>query len=71
MSNIYIIFVKRVVGWYLSFILKFDKEILYANRGDPDQTPNSVPFDLGLQCSPMSHRRDAMLIRVKVDSIFS
>ena len=23
---------------------------LYANGGDPDQTPHSVPSDLGLHC---------------------
>ena len=35
-----------------------------ANSGDPDQTPRSMTSDLGLQCSPMSHKKDARLIWV-------
>ena len=42
------------------------KYILKAAHGDPDQTQRSAPFDLGLHCLSMSHKEDAMLIRVKV-----
>ena len=27
---------------------------LFANNGDPDQTPRSVAFDLGLHCLPIT-----------------
>ena len=27
---------------------------LFANRGDPDQTPCSAPSDLGLHCLPIT-----------------
>ena len=27
---------------------------LFANRGDPDQTPRSVASDLGLHCLPVT-----------------
>ena len=30
---------------------------MQANSGDPDQTPHSVPSDLGLRCLPMSTKR--------------
>ena len=36
-----------------------------ANIGDPNQTPHSVVSDLGLNCLPMSHKKDARLIWVK------
>ena len=38
---------------------------MQANSRDPDQTLNSVAFDLGLHCLPMSHKKDARLIWVK------
>ena len=28
---------------------------VFANSGDPDQTPLSVVSDLGLQCLPVTH----------------
>ena len=28
---------------------------LFANSGDPDQTPHFAASDLGLQCLPVSH----------------
>ena len=42
----------------------FDRTIMLANSGDPDQTPSSAPSDLGLHCLPMSHKKDARLIWV-------
>ena len=36
-----------------------------ANSGDPDQTPHSVASDLGLNCLPMSRKKDARHICVK------
>ena len=39
---------------------------MQANSGDPDQTPHSVASDLGLHCLPMSHKKDASHIWVKM-----
>ena len=39
---------------------------MQPNSGDPDQTPNSVASDLGLHCLPMSHKKDARHIWVKM-----
>ena len=41
---------------------------MQANRGDPDQMPHSVASDLGLHCLPMSHKKDARHIWVKLQS---
>ena len=38
---------------------------MQANSGDPDQTPHSVAFDLGLHCLPISNKKDARHIKVK------
>ena len=37
-----------------------------ANSGDPDQMPHSVAPDLGLHYLPMSHKKDARHIWVKM-----
>ena len=37
-------------------------EFSVANSGDPDQTQHFWASDLGLLCSPMSHKNDARLI---------
>ena len=39
---------------------------MQANSGDPDKTPHCVASDLGLQYLPMSHKKDAMHIWVKM-----
>ena len=39
---------------------------MQANRGDPDQTLHSVASDLGLHNLPMSHKKDARHIWVKM-----
>ena len=39
---------------------------MQANSGDPDQTPHSVASDLGLRYLPMSHKKDARYIWVKM-----
>ena len=39
---------------------------MQANIGDPDQTPHSVESDLGLHYLPMSHKKDANNIWVKM-----
>ena len=41
---------------------------MLANSGDPDQTPHSVASDLGLHYLPMSHKKDARHIWVKMQS---
>ena len=39
---------------------------MQANSGEPDQTPHSVASDLGLHCLPLSHKKDARHIWVKM-----
>ena len=39
---------------------------MQANSGDPDQTPHSVASDLDLHYLPMSHKKDARHIWVKM-----
>ena len=39
---------------------------MLQNSGDPDQTPHSVASDLGLHYMPMSHKKDARHIWVKM-----
>ena len=39
---------------------------MQAKGGDPDQTPHSVASDLGLHCLPMSLKKDARHIWVKM-----
>ena len=48
---------------WLAFIITMFVEIseLNANSVDPDQTPRSVAFDLGLHCLPMFLSWDARL----------
>ena len=55
----------RVLGWYFSVLFKFKKKLLFANSGEPDQTPRFVASDLVLHYLPMSHKKDARLIWVK------
>ena len=44
------------------FEFKFQKNSLWANSGDTDQTPRFAASDLGLWCFPLSHKKDARLI---------
>ena len=39
---------------------------MQAKSGDPDQTPHSVASELGLHYLPMSHKKDARHIWVKM-----
>ena len=39
---------------------------MQANSGDPDRTPHFVASDQGLHCLPMSHKKDARHIWVKM-----
>ena len=50
---------------FFIFFPNFDR-IFCKKTGDPDQTPRTVASDLGLHCSPMSHKKDARLIWVKL-----
>ena len=38
---------------------------------DPDQSPLSAASGLGMRCLPMSNKKDARLIKVKVVEIFA
>ena len=42
---------------------------MQANGGDPDQTPHSVVSDLGLHYLPMSNKKDARHIWVKMQLV--
>ena len=42
---------------------------MQANSEDPDQTPHFVASNLGLQYLPMSHKKGAMHIWVKMQLI--
>ena len=42
------------------------KAKLFANSGDPDQTPHSAASDLGLHCLPVTHFLVARLQWVNV-----
>ena len=53
-----------LMGGSFHFYLIFNR----ANCEDPDQTPHSAASDLGLPCLPMSHKKDARLIRVNICS---
>ena len=44
---------------------------MYANNADPDQTPRSAAFDLGLHCLPMSETWDAVHERVNYMNVNS
>ena len=37
-------------------------KLLFANSGEPDQTPHFAASDLVLHCVLMPHKKDAMLI---------
>ena len=41
---------------------------LFANSGDPDQTPRSAASDLGLHCLPITHLRVSRLQWVNYDA---
>ena len=43
---------------------------LFANSGDPDQTPRSAASDLGLHCLPVTGFRTTMgYLRLEMSSI--
>ena len=39
---------------------------MQANSGDPNQTPHSVASNMSLHCLPVSHKKDARHIWVKM-----
>ena len=47
------------------------KAKLFANSGDPDQTPQNAASDLGLHCLPISRLGVSRLQRVKKASYIS
>ena len=49
-----------MLGVFFYFYLNFNKT---ANSGGPEQTPHSAASDLGPHCLPMSHKKDARLIK--------
>ena len=51
---------------FFSFLFKFLKKLLFANSGEPDQTPRFVASDLALHALSMSHKKDARLIWVNI-----
>ena len=53
-------------GVFFFIFIIFLLNILLANRIAPDGTPRSAASHLGLCCLPMSPKKDARLICVKV-----
>ena len=51
------------------FLFLFSMKFLLANRKAPDGTPRSAASHLELFCLPMSHKKDARLILVKMASV--
>ena len=58
--------VLKDVGWYFSFLSTFLQNILQANSGDPDETPQYLASCLGLHDLPTSHKKDDRLKWVKI-----
>ena len=56
-----------LLGGIFSFLLKFQKKLLFEDSGKSDQMPRSVASDLVLQCLPMSHKKGARLIWVHIN----
>ena len=55
------------MGGIFSFLLKFQKKLLFADSGKSDQMPRFVASDLVLQCLPMSHKKGARRIWVNIN----
>ena len=55
-----------VSGVIFKFYSTFDENSLSKHRIVPDGMPRSATSHLGLFCLPMSHKRDARLICVKL-----
>ena len=53
---------------YFFIFIHILKELLFANGGEPDQTPRFAASDLVLYCLPMSHRKDA---RIAIDMFWA
>ena len=56
----------RGIGSIFSFSFHFSMKIMSANRIAPDGTPHFAASHMGLFCLPMSHKKDARLIWVKL-----
>ena len=54
-----------LLGGICHFHFIFKKKIC-KQTGEPDQTPRLAASDLVLHCLPMSHKKDARLIWVKI-----
>ena len=52
---------------YFEFLFKPLKKLLFANSGEPDQTPRFAASDLVMHCLPMSRKKVAMLIWVNLN----
>ena len=60
-----------IFGMFFPFLFEFLKTLLYANSGEPDQTPRFAASDMVLHCLLMSHKKDARLMWVNYAKIFS
>ena len=47
---------------FFIFIQILKETSVFANSGEPDQTPSFAASDLVLHCLKMSHKKDARLI---------
>ena len=59
-------FIFRGIRSDFSFLFHFSMKIMSANRIAPDGTLRFAASHLGLFCLPMSHKKDAMLMWVKL-----
>ena len=57
--------VLRVVGWYFSFFSSNFNKTFCMQTVETYQTPRAAASDQGLQCLPMSHKKDVRLKLVK------
>ena len=62
MPNVFYMLINWTSQFRILFLFKFEKKLLYANSGEPDQRPHFVASDLLLNSLPMSHKKDARLI---------
>ena len=62
-------FIFRGIRSNFSFLFNLSMKFMPANRIAPDGTPHFAMSHLGLFCLPMSHKKDARLIWVKLLSV--
>ena len=62
-------FVSKGVRCSFSFLFHFSMKIVKANRIAPDGTPRFASPHMGLFCLPVSNKKDARLIWLKLAAV--